>query len=187
MSVVRPTVLHFRPSSVKVRTVAIQRHPMEHQRIFTVDEANALIPTLDEVFGELETCREELDHRMDRLKILDVLWGGQLQDPGNPDREEFLRLRSGVRTAIRRIERIVEDRILELGVRFPAGGLEHGLVDFPTTLDGRIVFLCWRRGEGQIQAWHELDGGYAGRQPLTPAEAKRMGRQGDPGEGGFDG
>ncbi|HUX86133.1 MAG TPA: DUF2203 family protein [Chloroflexota bacterium] len=41
-----------------------------------------------------------------------------------------------------------------------------GLVDFPAERDGRVVYLCWRRGEDQIHYWHELDAGFAGRQPL---------------------
>ena len=43
-----------------------------------------------------------------------------------------------------------------------------GLVDFPSERDGRTVLLCWRLGEPEVQYWHELDSGYAGRQPLSP-------------------
>jgi hypothetical protein len=149
---------------------------VEPQRIFTVDEANALISELERVFQELTGHRERLDERMDRIKILDVLWGNRIQNPGNPDREEFLSERAGVRDVIREIEEVVRERILELGLVFPGGGLEHGLVDFPTTLDGRVVLLCWRYGEPRIEAWHEVDGGYRGRRPLTPELAARMGR-----------
>jgi hypothetical protein len=44
--------------------------------------------------------------------------------------------------------------------------LERGLVDFPALRDGREVFLCWEEGEPDIAYWHDLDAGYAGRQPL---------------------
>ena len=43
----------------------------------------------------------------------------------------------------------------------------EGLVDFPSRLDGRTVFLCWRLGEPEVLHWHELDAGFAGRQPLV--------------------
>ena len=46
-----------------------------------------------------------------------------------------------------------------------------GLVDFPMEYEGRVVLLCWHLGEPQVQFWHELDAGYAGRQPLAPAVA----------------
>lgn len=44
--------------------------------------------------------------------------------------------------------------------------LDAGLVDFPHHRDGQIVFLCWKRGEARIEYWHDLESGFAGRQPL---------------------
>ena len=41
-----------------------------------------------------------------------------------------------------------------------------GLVDFRSVRDGRVVYLCWRLGEDRIRYWHDLDAGFAGRQPL---------------------
>lgn len=43
---------------------------------------------------------------------------------------------------------------------------ELGLCDFPFYLDGQLVYLCWKLGEERIQWWHEIDAGFAGRQPL---------------------
>ncbi len=57
------------------------------------------------------------------------------------------------------------DELRELGVE-PKSGPE-GLVDFPCLLDDRIVFLCWKLGEGEVTHWHELDAGFAGRQSLV--------------------
>jgi hypothetical protein len=47
----------------------------------------------------------------------------------------------------------------------------QGLVDFPAERDGRVVCLCWRLGEPAVEFWHEVDAGYAGRQPLDPRVA----------------
>ena len=44
--------------------------------------------------------------------------------------------------------------------------VEQGLVDFPSLRDAREVYLCWHAGEPEIQSWHEVDVGFAGRQPL---------------------
>ncbi len=41
-----------------------------------------------------------------------------------------------------------------------------GLVDFPCRHDGRIILLCWERGENEIGFWHSLESGYAGRRPV---------------------
>jgi hypothetical protein len=43
----------------------------------------------------------------------------------------------------------------------------EGLVDFPSVMDGRLVFLCWKLGEPEVMHWHELDAGFAGRQTLA--------------------
>ena len=44
---------------------------------------------------------------------------------------------------------------------------ERGLIDFPSLRDGRVVLLCWQLGEGdEVEWWHDVDAGYAGRTPL---------------------
>jgi hypothetical protein len=164
------------------------------QRAFTVGEANAMVPDLEGVFDDLDEHQRALAAHLDRIQILDVLWGRDLSKPGNPDRQEFLAERAAVRETLHRIDALVSARLTPLGVRVPPGGLEHGLVDFPSTLDGRWVFLCWRRGEVRVRSWHELDGGFAGRHPLTPRDSVRMGaplpadgEAGEDGEGGDGG
>ena len=57
------------------------------------------------------------------------------------------------------------DELRELGVE-PKGAVE-GLVDFPSKMDGRVVYLCWKLGEPEVLFWHDLDSGFGGRQPLT--------------------
>lgn len=70
----------------------------------------------------------------------------------------------------RRAETLVEqlnERLARLnawGVELK--GLDEGLLDFPSDRDGRVVYLCWRLGEDHIAWWHEIDVGFADRQPL---------------------
>ena len=45
-------------------------------------------------------------------------------------------------------------------------GFDEGLVDFHGRLDEREILWCWKSGEERITHWHELDAGFAGRQPL---------------------
>jgi hypothetical protein len=61
----------------------------------------------------------------------------------------------------------INDFLLELeqvGCVFK--GFEQGLVDFYGKLDGRDVFWCWKVGEARIEFWHDLEAGFAGRQPV---------------------
>jgi hypothetical protein len=48
--------------------------------------------------------------------------------------------------------------------------IETGLVDFPALVTGRQVWLCWRLGEGDVDWWHELNVGFAGRRRLSELE-----------------
>jgi hypothetical protein len=111
--------------------------------------------------------------------VLELLWGNALRDPANPDHAEFVRLREDVERAMRGIQRVVEEEILARGLRFPSGGIENGLVDFPTTHRGRWVYLCWRVGEREVRYWHETDAGYQGRREITAEDRREMGT-GDP-------
>ncbi len=52
----------------------------------------------------------------------------------------------------------------EIGCEFK--DFEKGLVDFHGRLEGREILWCWKSGEDRIAHWHELEAGYAGRQPL---------------------
>jgi len=58
----------------------------------------------------------------------------------------------------------LEEELGELGITLKDRRI--GLIDFPGELDGRQVWLCWRLGEPAVRYWHELDAGFAGRQPL---------------------
>ena len=148
------------------------------RRNFTVGEANALLPHLRDVLEGIQDLREVVGERTDQIKILDVIWGRAIQESENPDHEDFDAHRKEIGRAVSEIERLIREEILGLGVRFPPGGLDHGLLDFPTRLDGRWVYLCWRLGEEELSAWHEVAGGFLGRKPLTPQLSRRMGRVG---------
>jgi hypothetical protein len=44
--------------------------------------------------------------------------------------------------------------------------LSSGLIDFPSLRAGREVWLCWKYDEPQVAYWHDLQSGFAGRQPI---------------------
>ena len=90
---------------------------------------------------------------------------------GAGQREEAATLQRQVQALAAEIEGYVEE-LASLGAEAKAP-LDAGLVDFPGEVDGRLVYLCWRLGEPSIQHWHEIDAGFAGRQPLhsLPASA----------------
>jgi len=145
------------------------------RRAFRIDEANAMIPELNEVFQQVREHRGTIRTATQRIDVLDLLWEKAVRDPSNPDHAEWIRLNEDVDRALRGLQRSVEEGVIARGLRFPAGGLENGLVDFPTTYCGRWVYLCWRVGEREIRYWHETDAGFRGRQEIKDADRAHMG------------
>ena len=147
---------------------------------FTVEEANEMLPDVRVTLQEIRELRDAGRISMDKLAILDALWGDLVSQPENPDHEEYAEHRRFLSEVDRTIEELIQERLTGRGIRFPSGGVDHGLVDFPTTLDGRWVYLCWRSDEAEVAHWHELDGGYSGRRLITVVQRQRMGLQDDP-------
>lgn len=147
---------------------------------FTIDEANALIPHLKSVFEKIESHHNRIGEIGEKVSVLGLLWGEKLDDESNPDYETYASHKQEVESEVEGIERLVNEEIVAKGIRFPAGGIENGLVDFPSTFEGRWIYLCWRNGETELKYWHEVHAGYRGRQMLGDEHRSRMGIEDNP-------
>ncbi|HLH73535.1 MAG TPA: DUF2203 domain-containing protein [Chloroflexota bacterium] len=128
-------------------------------RLFTLDEANRLIPHLESLFAQMDRVREEAQPVRASLTQIEQYGYANGVDQATKLRE----LRRQLEVKLNELKAIFE-QITALGCEVK--DLERGLVDFPSQREGRVVYLCWKRGEDQIRFWHELDAGFAGRQPL---------------------
>ena len=54
----------------------------------------------------------------------------------------------------------------QVGCSFRSPDFTFGLVDFPATIDGKPVHLCWRDDEPDLRWYHEPGAGFAGRRPI---------------------
>ncbi|MGA2496529.1 MAG: DUF2203 domain-containing protein [Tepidisphaeraceae bacterium] len=72
--------------------------------------------------------------------------------------------RENMESSLERMQEYV-DELTKLGVELKDP--ETGLVDFPGVHQGREVWLCWRLGEEKVEFWHELQAGFAKRQPAS--------------------
>jgi hypothetical protein len=128
-------------------------------RIWTLEEANALVPQLSLLIGQQLARANELEERFARLK----------------------EARAGATFAVKALERELEERVRayeaawreveELGVVVKDPRV--GLCDFYGRVDDRLVWLCWRYGEEAVEHYHALDAGFAGRKPLTLTTRRR--------------
>jgi hypothetical protein len=132
-------------------------------RAFTVGEANAIIPWIKEVFGQLDAIREHLGDRQRELQLLQVMWGDAVHTEENPDAQRAETISVDIQEKTLR-GRELELTLLRRGCQIK--DYREGLVDFYHVRDGQVVFLCWKRGEDDVEAWHTLDGGFTGRRSL---------------------
>lgn len=128
-------------------------------QVFTVEQANRTLPLVRKIVEDVVQ-----QHRRWREAILEldlVASSLRAEDPS----ERAATLERTVQTLAREIDGYKRE-LEDLGIQLKDPRL--GLVDFPSEMNGRTVLLCWRLGESEVQFWHELDSGYAGRQPLSP-------------------
>jgi hypothetical protein len=139
-------------------------------RIYTPREAEALLPQLLTLFDVMDRTRERLKRVKGKIDVLEMIWGEEIQAETNPDYREYTHYLEEVDLAKKEFDattRKVAD--LEAVVK----SLEQGLVDFYGVIEGRLVFLCWRRGEKVIEYYHHLEEGFQGRQPIPANELAR--------------
>src|SRR5437868_8808499 len=130
-------------------------------RLFTFDQANAMLPLVRAITGDLATLAKDVVERRHRLALLT---SGRDLRAGDPYSDELAQMEADLERDAIRLQGYV-DELRELGGE-PKGAVE-GLVDFPCQLDGRFVYVCWKLGESEVLYWHDVHAGVPGRQPLT--------------------
>ena len=123
-----------------------------HERHFTRAEANALLPQLTTLLSQLREARDELTDT-DAHEVLSEA------APTNGGGEQGRQ----VGVAFLEVRRLLET-LEQAGIVLR--DIDRGLIDFPALIDGHEVYLCWELGEDEVAYWHELEGGYGGREPL---------------------
>ena len=129
-------------------------------KLFTLEEAIALLPQLRLLMERLQRHALRLDAEMQDLARARATSLAAL------DVEELLRARPSLRLVVEELDDTV-DRIGDLGGQLK--DIRLCLVDFPSLLDGERVLLCWQFGEDDIAYWHAEGEGFAGRRLLPGA------------------
>ena len=126
---------------------------------YTRAEAETLLPRLEGMLRELQLLRDELADQEEQYTALRT----RVLSNGHHVHGNAQRVKMAIATLTAQITQRIH-AIAELDVIVK--DLESGLVDFPALRNGRDIYLCWRLGEDHIGWWHEVDSGFAGRQPL---------------------
>ena len=140
-------------------------------RLFTLAEANALLPELKIQLSRLQALVRELEHRLEALhhkkkeyrKRIRTEGGGRPEQGGedpfflDESRIEFLRMEA----------ELIMGNFRRHGVLLKS--VFPGLLDFPSIVDGKQVLICWKEGEERATCYHGWHDGYQGRRPHPDA------------------
>jgi hypothetical protein len=125
---------------------------VNHDRHYTVEQANAALDFVTERVERLRAARVQLGDEEARAALNEA---GPTNGGGSAGRvvsEAFLELQRALGD-LQEMEIVLRD-------------LDSGLVDFPALREGREIYLCWQEGEDEVAFWHDTDTGFAGREPL---------------------
>jgi hypothetical protein len=140
---------------------------MNQLKVFTLKEANDILPQLTPKLQELRATREvilKLEVEIDTLELLADKNSNESLPPSVSKKvEEYTKL-------VNRFYALI-DEIHETGCILK--DVDIGLVDFYTLYKGKVVYLCWRLGEPEVGFWHDIGSGYSNRQKLEDPDEHR--------------
>ncbi len=124
-------------------------------KLFTIEEANALLPSVRKVLQRIQRSRSRLGTFRDGAKL--AAEGAELGGGGMANGVAYANILTDFTTEMAELE----------GMGIQLKDFDRGLIDFPSLRDGRVVLLCWQLGEGdELEWWHDMDAGFGGRTPL---------------------
>jgi hypothetical protein len=131
-------------------------------RQFTRQEAEDLLPYVAPLVFQLRNLKQE--HDAAQAKATEIT--SRMRTNGHGLADDLRKAQAQAQRTADQINALVE-RIHDMGCELK--DVDMGLLDFRTLMDGREVYLCWKLGEEHVAYWHEMDTGFAGRQPLEDA------------------
>jgi hypothetical protein len=129
------------------------KRPIGGKKYFTVTEANAVLPLARAIVRDITELARNLREHYGRLS----------DDKGRLGEAHQEELQQAVERDQEQLREYVEE-LQKLGIELK--DYHSGLIDFPSLMDGREVYLCWKLGEPEVAHWHELEAGFAGRQKI---------------------
>lgn len=134
---------------------------MNKNKIFTVTEANNLIPQLSIIIEKLQNLYNLIIKKQVEIDTLELInYGDQKPKKHTPTIEKELKY---LNELYYQFQNLIKE-INELGCSLK--DIHIGLIDFQAKKNNEIVNLCWKLGEPHISHWHSLDSGFQSRQPI---------------------
>lgn len=137
-------------------------------RFFTLEEATAALPSVKTLVGRQLERRTSLEQMLAQL----ALKTGSPPETVVEEPDDADDIRAMKRDIARRIEEYQRgwNDLEDMGIVLKDAKV--GLIDFYSKVEGRTVLLCWKHGEDDIEFYHDVDSGFAGRKPLSAVRAR---------------
>lgn len=121
--------------------------------MYTVAEANALLPQVRSLVQKMLTARANVVHLQPELwpAVEAAVFNGGSKTVSEAS-VQIIMIQESI-AALQRLNILVKD-------------INTGLIDFPAERDGQLVLLCWQYDEPSVQFWHDVDSGFSGRQRI---------------------
>ncbi|GED71749.1 hypothetical protein BRE01_54510 [Brevibacillus reuszeri] len=125
------------------------------KKLFTLEEANHLLPYIREELSFLQEAKRSFYHLYQQREQI------KRQQPEN-EQELFT-----LECQLEFMEMEAQMHITQLITKgIQVKDIDIGLFDFPAIINGEEVLLCWRTGEDAITHYHGLHDGFAGRKRI---------------------
>lgn len=122
-------------------------------RYFTLEQANEALTVIRPLMDEIQAIRNKI------MATQPDAWTAIEKSVGNGGNRALSKLIQDFEKLDALVHRVLDMDVLIKDVNI-------GLLDFPALRHGREVYLCWQYGEEDIAFWHEVEAGFAGRQPI---------------------
>ena len=136
-----------------------------YQKYFTVDEANAMLPLVRSIVGDICSIFKRVTGRRSDLHRL--LRRGK-RTSGTQYDDEMAESRADLQEEYDQIWHYREE-LESLGVllRQP----EDGMIEFPSFVGDTEAYLCWQLGQEEIRYWREANNPHSKQQLLPTLES----------------
>ena len=122
--------------------------------LFTVDEANNILPKVKKRFDEILCCKNN---------VMDIQEELQNLSDSNSSFEKFIKKKQELNHAVTSLYNMIQE-LEDMGVMIKS--VDEGLLDFPSIRYDEEIWLCWKFGENQVKFWHRKEEGFMGRKPI---------------------
>ena len=122
--------------------------------LFTVDEANNILPKVKKRFDEILCCKNN---------VMDIQEELQNLSDSNCSFEKFIKKKQELNHAVTSLYNMIQE-LEDMGIMIKS--VDEGLLDFPSIRYDEEIWLCWKFGENQVKFWHRKEEGFMGRKPI---------------------